>query len=210
MINPVTNFYYSKKLPENAVGLMHVRSTPITPADYTDKLNLYPVTGQLGPGALGARAWPVEAHVFPAVPLGSILALNDNPGVTGQSFMYTVENQFVEVTNKWDSNGTYFYFHNIPNGVTISQILDEEKKPVTAAFLVEGAKLYHSLKGTFWVRYYSEEQFHDELLTSMLVMPRGPRLNKEDGPFVAPDHFAWTHGVIDLPPISAANDSHFH
>jgi hypothetical protein len=30
MLNPVTNFYYSKKLPENAVGLISVKSTPIT------------------------------------------------------------------------------------------------------------------------------------------------------------------------------------
>jgi hypothetical protein len=33
----------------------------------------------------------------------------------------------------------------------------------------------------------------------MPVMPRAPRLNNEAAPFVAAGHFAWTHGVIDLP-----------
>ena len=41
-MHPVQNFYYSKELPPEVVALMHVQSTPITPADYTDKLNVLP------------------------------------------------------------------------------------------------------------------------------------------------------------------------
>ena len=68
-MKPVENFYYSKRLPDQAVALMKVRSTPITPSQYIDKLNVFAPNGQIGPGALDARAWPVEAHYFPAVPL---------------------------------------------------------------------------------------------------------------------------------------------
>ena len=64
-MKPVTNFYYSKTLPDNAVALAKVTSTPITPAAYIDKLNALPASGQIGPGSLGAKAWPVEAHYFP-------------------------------------------------------------------------------------------------------------------------------------------------
>jgi hypothetical protein len=70
----------------------------------------------LGPGQLGTRAWPITAHVFPPVALGNPLAVNNDVPSTGESYEYTVENQFVEVTNKWDSKGTYFYFHPLPVG----------------------------------------------------------------------------------------------
>jgi len=56
-LKPVENFYYSKRLPEEAVALMKVRSTPITPSQYIDKLNVFAADGQIGPGALGMRVF---------------------------------------------------------------------------------------------------------------------------------------------------------
>ncbi len=165
-----------------------------------DKLNLLPGTGQIGPGGLGTHAWPVEANVFPPVALGEPLAVNNDSEETGQSYEYIVENQFIEVTNKWDSETTYFYFHPLPSGVTQVSVLDSDHEPVTVKYLIEGSRLYHTLDGgVYWVRYFANDSFHEELITSQLVMPRAPRLNKEEAPFVAPDHFAWTHGVIDIP-----------
>jgi hypothetical protein len=87
--------------------------------------------------------------------------------------MYTVENQFVEVTNKWDSNGTYFYFHTIPLGVSQVTLLNEKKEIVNVPYLIEGSRLYHSLAGIYWVKYFADDQYYEELLTSMLV--RGHR-----------------------------------
>jgi len=180
--------------------MAHVRSTPVTPAGYVDKLNVLAGTGQIGPGGLGTHAWPVEANVFPPVALGEPLAVNNDPEETGQSYEYIVENQFIEVTNKWDSETTYFYFHPLPSGVTQVSVLDSDHDPVTVEYLIEGSRLYHTLEGdVYWVRYFANDRFQEELITSQLVMPRAPRLNKEEAPFVAADHFAWTHGVIDIP-----------
>ena len=55
----------------------------------------------------------MTAHQFPAVGLNLPLAVNNDVGVTGQSYEYTVKNQFIEVTNKWDANGTYFYLSSV-------------------------------------------------------------------------------------------------
>ena len=199
-MHPVQNFYYSKTLPPESVAMAHVRSTPVTPAGYVDKLNVLAGTGQIGPGGLGTHAWPVEANVFPPVQLGEPLAVNNDPEETGQSYEYIVENQFIEVTNKWDSETTYFYFHPLPSGVTQVSILDSKHEPVTVKYLIEGSRLYHTLEGdVYWVRYFANDRFQEELITSQLVMPRAPRLNKEEAPFAAPDHFALTHGVIDIP-----------
>ena len=48
-------------------------------------------------------------------------------------------------------------------------------------------------------RNFADDQYHEELLTSLLVMPRAPRRQTGDAPFVPPNTFAWTQGVIDLP-----------
>src|SRR5436309_6193002 len=100
---------------------MKVRSTPITPSQYIDKLNVFASNGQIGPGALDARAWPVEAHYFPPVGLEEALPVNDNIPVTGQSYQDTVYNQFIEVTNKWTADGTWFYYYELP--ANISQVV---------------------------------------------------------------------------------------
>ena len=176
---------------------MHVRSTPVTPADYTDKLNTLTDNGQIGPGGLGARAWPVEAHVFPGQGINGILKVNDNPGVTGQSYMYTVENQFIEVTNKWDSNGTYFYVHTIPLGVSQVTLLNEKKEIVREPYLIEGSRLYHSLAGICWVKYFADDQAHEELLTSMLVMPRARRGGQTgEAPFASANITPFRNGAF--------------
>jgi hypothetical protein len=126
----------------------------------------------------------VEAHFFPGQGINGILRVNHDPAHSGQSYEYTVENQFIEVTNKWDANGTYFYYHTLPLGITQVTLLNEKKKVVSEPHLIEGTRLYHSLAGIFRVKYFSEDQYHEELLTSMLVMPRAPRRNSGSAPFV--------------------------
>jgi hypothetical protein len=160
---PVTNFYYSTRLPDQAVGLMHVRSTAITPAAYTDKLNVMAADGQIGPGDLGARAWPVQANFYPGAGVGNFIRVNHEEMKT--SWEYTVENQFVEVTDKWDANGTYFYYHSLPAGITQVTILNSKHEPVSVSHLLEGGKLFHTLDGgIYWLRYFADNQFHEELI----------------------------------------------
>ncbi len=55
-MKPVTNFYYGKTLPPNSVAIANVKAArPITPAEYIDKLNLLPASGQIGPGIWARR-----------------------------------------------------------------------------------------------------------------------------------------------------------
>jgi hypothetical protein len=59
--------------------------------------------------------------------------------------------------------------------------------------------LHHSLDGAvYWVRYFANERFHEELLTYEPVLRRAQR---RDGaaPAVLEGSWSWTHGVIDLP-----------
>jgi len=199
-MTPVTNFYYSKTLPDGAVGISKISTGKvITPADYVDLFNVLASDGQLGPGALDAQAWPVEAHYFPEVALGAPLAVNNNIPVTGQSYEYKVKNQFVEVTTKWDAAGDYFYYHELPTGITQVTVLDANQQPVSGLFLVESGKLYHSLdSGIYWVRYFINNQFQEDLVISNPVMERGP-VKRGAAPCVQPGFFGWTHAVIDLP-----------
>lgn len=163
-------------------------------------LNLLPGSGQIGPGKLDARAWPVEAHYFPEVDLLEPLRVNYNTEVLGQSWMYTVKNQFVEVTNKWDSSTTYFYYHPIPSGVTEVSILNAKHEPVSVPFLIEGGRLFHVLDGAiYWVKYFANDRFYEEMMTYVPVVPRAARRMSGDPPFVPSDSFGWTHGVIDVP-----------
>lgn len=88
------------------------------------------------------RAWPVEAHYWPAVALHEVMSVNDDPENTGQSYQYTVKNQFLEVTNQWDSAGTYFYFHVLPSGMSQLTIPDADKQSARAIDLLQDGKLY--------------------------------------------------------------------
>jgi hypothetical protein len=199
MISPVTNFYYSKRLPDNAVGIAKVVAKPIVPADYVDTFNQMPAAGQIGPGDLGAKAWPVEANVFPAKGLLKPLPVNDDIPVTGESYEFKVENQFVEVTTEWDSKGTYFYYHELPAGTTNVTILDADKKPVEATVKISAGRLYHSLDGKiYWLKYFTENRFHEDLILYNPVMKRGAT-KRGTAPCVQEGFYGWTHGVIDLP-----------
>lgn len=200
-MKPVTNFYYSKRLPENAVSIARITAAhAVTPEAYIDKLNLFPASGQIGPGDLSAKAWPVEAHFFPAVGLGKPLAVNNDPANTGQSYEYTVQNQFVEVSNKWDDRNTYFYFHPLPAGILQVTILDSKKNPVSSPVLVEEGKLYHTLDGgLYWVKYFADNRFYEEVVQYQPVMRRQATKREGNAPNVAEGFWGWTHGVIDLP-----------
>ena len=72
------------------------------------------------------------------------LAVNNDVEVTGQSYEYTVKNQFIEVTNKWDAKGTYFYYHSLPSGVTQVSFLGKNREPISFTYLLADSKLYHT------------------------------------------------------------------
>lgn len=55
-------------------------------------------------------------------------------------------------------------------------------------------------RGLCWVRYFSDEVYHEEILTSFPVMSRRTvDRHTGDAPFTPAGTFGWTHGVVDLP-----------
>ena len=141
----------------------------------------------------------MEAHYFPAVALDDPLRVNYDTETLGQSYQYTVHNQFIEVTNTWTADGTWFYYHELPTNISQLVILDKNRKPVVVPHFIEGNKLYHTLDGdVYWIKYFTEDAFHEDLVTYFAVLPR---IVAKPGaaPRVQPGGWGWTHGVIDLP-----------
>lgn len=67
-------------------------------------------------------------------------------------------------------------------------------------FLLANGKLYHSFDGgVYWVRYFAESRYREELVTHQPAMSRQPITRTGEAPLAQPGSWGWTHGVLDLP-----------
>jgi hypothetical protein len=79
------------------------------------------------------------------------------------SWEYTVENQFIEITDKWDDNGTYFYYHLIPAGISQVTILNENEGRFRFRTFWRAASSFTRLDGGIYHRiWFTANQYHEE------------------------------------------------
>lgn len=180
----VAHFYYTETLPPRSVAIGYIRSKPSTPSDLTDINNLFPNVGALKAGRLTCTGWPI-ARTVDAVILNNTVELQGNK-------IYYMENQFFEITNVTDPNGTPLYYrHPLPQGVDDVTVFKDNNEEVTD-YVVDSGNLYHSLvNGVYWVRYYDGKTLRTDLLKfypTMTQVVKTPTFNT----------YVFEHGVLYL------------
>ena len=187
MSSDVTQFYYSRSVPQNSVVIAQVKTSQSSPANLVDIDNLVsssaPSGSNLAPGAYTATGWPV-ARVWNGLVLGNAVAMHG-------STTYLVQNQYFELTNVEDASGhPMFYRHLLPGDVTDVTVLNLDLTPATG-FMVRNNSVYHSLDGTAkWVKYYSNKLLYTELLQYTAVLAQANS--------ASPSAYIYSHSVIEV------------
>lgn len=168
----IQEFYYTRTLPARSIEIAQVSTTPASPASLTDINNdLYL------PGTLAAQGYP-SGTTFTASGIGVSVA------ITGYT-VYTVQNQFFELTDQVDANNNPLYYqHALPIGVTNVTILDLQGNTISSGFVVRSLSraptpttyVLHSFpKVPYQVRYVDAQGFlHLELLKYQNVISLDP------------------------------------
>jgi hypothetical protein len=162
----VPRFYYSNQLPVEAVAIASIRTKEVKPSDLTS-VQAFDLTGTAqGPGpytiaGVTDDSLKTASGLLEAVAFGGIL-------------LYTVRNQFFEITNVLDGAGVpQFYQHQfqIQNADNIT-VLDQTGRPAAAYFFNLGNRtLYHNLNDQiYWVSYFSNGYYHRELLRHLPII----------------------------------------
>ena len=148
----IDRFFYGQTVPERGTVIAQITSSTITPAQKVSIVNI-----PYNAGNLNIWIYSNEGNPVPDFTIGNY---NVSVNITGSNY-YVLENQFFELTNRFDTDGNPLYYSHtfmvnseiISVGtVTILDMLGNVVKTIT----VNSSTYLHSMDGAVYqIRYYN-------------------------------------------------------